>query len=169
MEWTRLAISPETLSWLASLPERATEGDCALVHGSLREPLWEYVTSERVAAQNIELLPESIRIGLHGHTHMPVAFVAGPSDDVPARRGSLATVRGRPGSPLELEGRTALVNPGSVGQPRDGDPRASYLLFEPEAARATWRRVAYDIEAVQKAMRAAGLPAPLAARLSIGV
>jgi diadenosine tetraphosphatase ApaH/serine/threonine PP2A family protein phosphatase len=61
------------------------------------------------------------------------------------------------------------VNPGSVGQPRDGDPRASYLVFEPEANRVTWRRVAYDVEAVQHAMRDAGLPAALAARLSVGL
>ena len=162
MEWTRRAISTQTLEWLSALPERATQDRCALVHGSLREPIWEYVTSPRVAAENIALLDEGVRIGLHGHTHMPIAFIDDEGD-------ALETLRGRPGSPLELRGRRALVNPGSVGQPRDGDPRASYLLLEPEAERVTWRRVAYDIEAVQQAMRDAGLPASLAARLSVGL
>ena len=78
-------------------------------------------------------------------------------------------VRGRQGHPLELEGLRAMVNPGSVGQPRDGDPDASYLLWEPEADRVTWRRVPYDVAAVQRAVRDAGLPASLAARLRVGL
>jgi len=160
MEWTRRAISPSTVEWLAGLPDRRTESLCELVHGSLREPLWEYVMSESVAAPNLAALGPGTRIGLHGHTHMPVAFV----ED----RDKPRLVRGRRGSSLELQGRRALVNPGSVGQPRDGDPDASYLVWEPEADRVTWRRVGYDVAAVQRSMREAGLPPSLAARLSVG-
>jgi predicted phosphodiesterase len=159
MEWTRGAISAATVEWLAAQPERRIEGAAELVHGSHREPLWEYVTSESVARANLASL--GVQVGLHGHTHVPVAFVEDG--------GRVAAVRGRPGGVLELGGRRALVNPGSVGQPRDGDPDASYLLWEPEAERVTWRRVAYDVAGVQRAMREVGLPPSLSARLSVGL
>ena len=161
MEWTRRAISPSTVEWLGALRDRTSEGACDLVHGSHREPLWEYVTSESVARASLGAMAADARIGLHGHTHMPVAFV---EDD-----GRLVTIRGRPGASLELEGRRALVNPGSVGQPRDGDPDASYMIWEPDADRVTWHRVAYDVGAVQREMREAGLPPSLAARLAVGL
>lgn len=161
MEWTRRAISSATVEWLGTLPERRSEGVCDLVHGSHREPLWEYVTSESVARANLGALAADARIGLHGHTHMPVAFVEDG--------GRLGLVRGRPGGSLELNGRRALVNPGSVGQPRDGDPDASYLIWDPDADRVTWHRVAYDVAAVQHAVRDAGLPSSLAARLAVGL
>ena len=161
MEWTRRAISPETVEWLSSLPSRTVAGACDLVHGSYRDPLWEYVTSKAVALANLDVLADGTRIGLHGHTHMPIAFVEDAA--------GLATIRGRAGASLELEGRRALVNPGSVGQPRDGDPTSSYLIWEPEADRVTWHRVAYDVAGVQRQMRDAGLPTALAARLSVGL
>jgi predicted phosphodiesterase len=159
MEWTRTAISRESIDWLTSQPERRTLETCELVHGSPREPLWEYVTSPSVARDNLELLRHPI--GLHGHTHVPVAFV----DD----RGRIEHVGPAPGASLRLDGRRALVNPGSVGQPRDGDPRASYLVLDPGSGAITWHRVAYEVEAVQAAMRAVGLPGFLVSRLSIGL
>lgn len=163
MEWTRRAISADTIAWLSALPDRATDGACDLVHGSHREPLWEYVTSAAIAAANLAVLAPNARVGLHGHTHMPVAFL----EDEPG--GQLTVVRGRPDASLELAGRRALVNPGSVGQPRDGDPDASYLIWEPDADRVTWRRVAYDVRGVQRQIRDAGLPPSLAARLAVGL
>jgi diadenosine tetraphosphatase ApaH/serine/threonine PP2A family protein phosphatase len=159
MEWTRGAISDTTIAWLSALPERSAMDGCELVHGSPREPLWEYVTSVPVARANLAALQQ--RIGLHGHTHMPIAFV---DED-----GRVDVVAPTAGSELELGERRALVNPGSVGQPRDGDPNASFLILDPGAGRVAWHRVAYDIEAVQVAMRAAGLPASLGARLSVGL
>lgn len=159
MEWTRSTIADDTLAWLTALPERRTEAGCDLVHGSPREPLWEYVTSVGVARDNLRLLTQTI--GLHGHTHIPVAWV----ED----RGRVELVRGRPGKPLELGGRTALVNPGSVGQPRDGDPDASFAILDPDAGTVEWHRTPYDVRAVQSAMRAAGLPASLASRLAAGL
>ena len=161
MEWTRGAISPATVQSLAALPDRRREGASDLVHGSHREPLWEYVTSKSIARSNLDALAPDARIGLHGHTHIPIAFVEDGDE--------LTVVRGRPGGSLELAGRRALVNPGSVGQPRDGNPDASYLVWDPEADRITWQRVAYDVAAVQRAIRDAGLPASLAARLAVGL
>lgn len=159
MEWTRTAIAPATRDWLAALPERRTIHGYDLVHGSPREPIWEYVTSRDVAQANIAILGSPV--GLHGHTHVPVAWIEDG--------GRVELVRPRGDGTLELAGRRALVNPGSVGQPRDGDPTASYLLLDPEAGRVRWHRVAYDVAGVQAAMRAAGLPASLSARLAVGL
>lgn len=159
MEWTRAAISPGTAAWLAALPEKIESGDATLVHGSPREPIWEYVTSVPVARTNLGIL--ETRIGLHGHTHLPVAFVE--------HAGRLEVVSPGDGAVLELRGQRALVNPGSVGQPRDGDPRSSYLVLDTVADTVSWHRTAYDIAAVQGALRSAGLPASLAARLGVGL
>jgi diadenosine tetraphosphatase ApaH/serine/threonine PP2A family protein phosphatase len=159
MEWTRGAISADTKAWLSALPERHAVDDWELVHGSPREPIWEYVTSVPVARANLAHL--EARVGLHGHTHIPVAWI---DDD-----GRVAMVSPSDGSELSLRGRRALVNPGSVGQPRDGDPQASFMILEPDEDRVTWRRVPYDIVGVQQSMRAAGLPASLSARLAVGL
>jgi predicted phosphodiesterase len=159
MEWTRAAIDESTVAWLSALPERLTLEGCELVHGSPREPLWEYVTSVPVARANLALLRAPI--GLHGHTHLPVAFL---EDD-----GRVDVVGPGPGSELELRGRRSLLNPGSVGQPRDGDPDASFMVLDPGEGTVVWHRVPYDIEAVQRDMEAAGLPAALRSRLSVGL
>ena len=159
MEWTRSVIAPTTVAWLSDQPERRTLEGCDLVHGSPREPIWEYITSVPVARANLAVLQSPI--GLHGHTHVPVAFV---DED-----GRIELVGPRRDSRLELRGRRALVNPGSVGQPRDGDPDASFLLLDPAAGTMSWHRVPYDVEAVQAAMRASGLPPSLSSRLSVGL
>jgi diadenosine tetraphosphatase ApaH/serine/threonine PP2A family protein phosphatase len=144
---------------LAGLPERRTEGDVTLVHGSPRDPTWEYLTSAAAARASFAVMDATH--GLNGHTHIPVAFAL--RDDRIEALGPDA------GDGLALDGRRVLANPGSVGQPRDGDPRASYLVFDPDAGTIAWHRVAYDIGAVQAAMTARGLPARLATRLSLGV
>jgi diadenosine tetraphosphatase ApaH/serine/threonine PP2A family protein phosphatase len=158
MEWTRAAISQATLQWLTALPERRPIDGVELVHGSPREPLWEYVTSTDVARGSFAALTEPIC--LHGHTHVPVAWLEAD--------GRIELVRGHPGTSLQLQGRRALLNPGSVGQPRDGNPDAAYAILEPEAGRISWHRVPYDIPSVQEAMRAVGLPGSLRTRLSVG-
>jgi diadenosine tetraphosphatase ApaH/serine/threonine PP2A family protein phosphatase len=159
MEWTRATITPATRDWLAALPASMTEGDATLVHGSPRDPTWEYVTSVPVARASFAVLPT--RIGLHGHTHLPMAWL---EED-----GVIDVVSPGHGSVLELRGRRALVNPGSVGQPRDGDPQASFLIFDTALDTITWHRAPYDIGTVQTAMRAVGLPESLAARLTVGL
>ncbi|MES2210645.1 MAG: metallophosphoesterase family protein [Chloroflexota bacterium] len=158
MEWTRSTITAATRTWLAALPETLSVGDCTLVHGSPRDPMWEYITSVPVARANLQAL--GARIGLHGHTHLPMAWI---EED-----GSIEVVSPGDGSVLGLRGRRALVNPGSVGQPRDGDPRASYMILDTEEDTISWHRTSYDIGVVQQAMQAAGLPPNLVTRLSVG-
>jgi diadenosine tetraphosphatase ApaH/serine/threonine PP2A family protein phosphatase len=157
-EWTRDIMSDATRAWLDAQPIVREVGQVTLVHGSPRDPLREYVATVGVARANLGALRTTY--GLHGHTHVPVAFI----DDAPG----LGIVDPEAGSVLSLDERTTLINPGSVGQPRDGDPRASYLIFDTAARVVTWRRVAYDIPTVQAAIRAEGLPPRLADRLSIG-
>ena len=159
MEWTRAAIGDATATWLAALPERLVHEGSELVHGSPREPIWEYVTSTGVARANLGVL--EAQVGLHGHTHVPIAWI---EDD-----GGIQRHQPGRGSSLELRGRRALINPGSVGQPRDGDPDASYAIIDPVAGSVSWHRVAYDVGSVQRAMRGAGLPVSLSARLSVGL
>jgi len=160
-EWTRAHVDETTLSYLAGLPESLTpEGtDFTLVHGSPREPIWEYLTDARAARENLAYF--GTRYCLVGHTHVPIVFRE--------RRGRVEALGAEPESRLELGDDRAFLNPGSVGQPRDGDPTASYLVLDTTAGRATWQRVAYDIGATQAAILAAGLPYRLARRLSYGL
>ena len=158
MQWTRTTISAPTREWLRSLPATMTIGECTLVHGSPRDPMWEYITSIPIARENLVAL--EARIGLHGHTHLPMAWV---EED-----GAVKVLSPSDGSILELRGRRVLANPGSVGQPRDGDPRASFLILDTAADTISWHRTTYDVGGVQEAMRTAGLPTNLVARLSGG-
>jgi predicted phosphodiesterase len=159
--WTRDRIGRSTQDWLAVQPAERSEAGFALTHGSFRDPTWEYVTQAPVARASLAVLADrGLRHGLFGHTHLPSVF---RDDD-----GRLEVIRPGDGSSLALDERPALLNPGSVGQPRDGDPRAAYLTLDTVAATATWQRVAYDVDAVQEAMRAERLPERLALRLAYG-
>lgn len=158
-EWTRDTMSSASRAWLSDLPQQRTVDGVTLVHGSPRDPLREYVTDHEAAGENMELL--DTQHGLHGHTHVPVAWMATPD--------RVALVRAEDTTTLKLGAYRTLLNPGSVGQPRDGDPRAAYLVLDLDLGRVSWHRVAYDIEPVQAAIRAAGLPARLAARLALGI
>jgi diadenosine tetraphosphatase ApaH/serine/threonine PP2A family protein phosphatase len=159
MEWTRGRISAPTRAWLAGLSQRHRAAEYSLVHGSERDPVWEYVTSVPVARANLAVL--GTRFGLHGHTHLPMAWAE--------RDGRVEAIAPGPNSTFSLNVDRALLNPGSVGQPRDGDPTAGYLVLDDDAGQCTWRRVAYDIPAVQAAMLDAGLPRRLAERLAFGL
>jgi diadenosine tetraphosphatase ApaH/serine/threonine PP2A family protein phosphatase len=158
IEWTRTRISAATQSWLRSLPERRTEVGLSLVHGSPRDPTWEYILSRAVARANLDVLDTPI--GLFGHTHLPMVWSE--------RDGRIDPISPRVGSTFGIAAEHALVNPGSVGQPRDGDPRASWLELDLDAGSATWQRVAYDVGHVQAAIVDAGLPRRLADRLAHG-
>jgi diadenosine tetraphosphatase ApaH/serine/threonine PP2A family protein phosphatase len=159
MLWTRATISDETRAWLSVLPERLEREAFTLVHGSPRDPIWEYVTSTPVARAGMAAMETAC--GLHGHTHIPIAYV---EDD-----GRVDTMSPGSGSRLAFEGRRVLLNPGSVGQPRDGIPTASWLLLDTGEGTATWHRTTYDVAAVQAAMTAVGLPDRLVARLAYGL
>jgi len=158
MEWTRRVIAPATVAWLEALPARREEADFTLAHGSPLDPTWEYVTSTTAARDN--LLAIASRHGLNGHTHVPIAFSLDGG-----RMGHIDASQD-PGAPLD--GPRLLLNPGSVGQPRDGDPRASCLVLDLDVRQARWERVAYDIDAVRARMRSAGLPTRLSERLRHG-
>jgi len=158
--WTRATIHDETRAWLTALPEILDVDDVTLVHGSPRDPLEEYVTTDAAARGALSLARGDL--ALHGHTHRPVDWRLDPSGSiaptwVPAR-----------GATRTLAGARHLLNPGSVGQPRDGVRDASFLVLDTDAGTATWRRVAYPIAATQAAIRKAGLPERLAARLDVG-
>ena len=159
MEWTRTQIDESTRLYLAGLPERRVpEGSgFTLAHGSPSDPIWEYLDSPEVAQANLAAF--ATPYCLVGHTHVPLVFRES--------RGQMKAMRVDQGR-LALDGRRMILNPGSVGQPRDGDPRSSYMLIDTDAAEATWHRVEYDIGATQAAIVAAGLPPHLARRLSFG-
>jgi predicted phosphodiesterase len=156
--WTQTVLLDEHRAFLESLSPQATLEGVELYHGSPRDPVWEYVTTPNQAKAGLSAIQS--RHGLHGHTHIPVAFT-----EVDGRMRTLAP---RAGNTVALGEGRMLLNPGSVGQPRDGDPRASYLVLDTEAGTATWGRTAYDIEAVRASMQAAGLPQRLSDRLRVG-
>ena len=162
IEWTRDRIGSDTREWLAAQPEVREIGDFSLVHGSPREPLREYVTSAAIAFESLAAI--GTPHGLHGHTHVPVAFLVTEGGD----DHRVEVLGPGPGTAVSLDGRRTFLNPGSVGQPRDGDPTSSCLVLDTDLAVATWSRTAYDIGAVQRAMQAARLPRRLAERLSVG-
>ena len=161
--WNGSQITQEEAAFLGSLQLRVEEDTFTLVHGSPRDPVWEYLYSEDTARQNFPLF--STPICLVGHTHVPLAFALEDSDGRQRCRGTLLA----PDVPLKLEEGTRLIyNPGGVGQPRDGDPRACYALYDGEAQTITHHRVSYDIAATQQRMTAAGLPQYLIERLAAG-
>ena len=161
IEWTAETIDANARAYFGSLPEVRTDGDLTAVHGSPRDPVWEYITGPDVAAANFEAF--STRLCLFGHTHLPVVF---------QMDGVVTGQPGLPGSVATLDGDRALLNPGSVGQPRDGLRDAAYGVLSldggPEEHTFEFRRVRYDIELTQRLMREAGLPGRLAERLGYG-
>jgi diadenosine tetraphosphatase ApaH/serine/threonine PP2A family protein phosphatase len=159
--WTADQLTPHTHDWLDGLPNRYIEGEQTLVHGSPRHPVWEYILRPATAKVNFDYFDTAICFV--GHTHVPVLY---PESLV--GHGE-ALYRPPSGETLPLRSGRYIVNPGSVGQPRDGDPRAAYALYDPEARQIEFRRVEYDIAATQCQMSAAGLPAPLVARLGYGM
>ncbi|HUE75588.1 MAG TPA: metallophosphoesterase family protein [Chloroflexota bacterium] len=159
-EWTGSALTEDSRSFLQDLPLTLTEGDFTLAHGSPRSPIWEYVLTVEQAQANLSAF--STDYCLIGHSHVPLLF-GGPADAGPPPRPWPA-----PTDPVTLTGRRWLINPGSVGQPRDGDPRAAYLEIDTESASIMFRRVEYDVIETQRRIRKCGLPESLAVRLQFG-
>jgi diadenosine tetraphosphatase ApaH/serine/threonine PP2A family protein phosphatase len=164
VKWTARHLTYESASWLHALPKISEMGAATLVHGSPREPLGEYVTAADSARENLFAL--STPVLFHGHTHVPAYWA----------------LRGGQSSVVAIDGRAqpllspSLINVGSVGQPRDGDVRASWVLWDRSddgsgigaLGTVQWRRVHYDIARTQSGVRAAGLPERLATRLAEG-
>jgi diadenosine tetraphosphatase ApaH/serine/threonine PP2A family protein phosphatase len=158
-DWTAAVLDASSAEFLATLASEAHELDADLFHASARDPVWEYVLSEDAARATLELTASPLV--LVGHSHVPLAIEL--VDD--ALSGGHAPA----GTDISLERGRWILNPGSVGQPRDGDPRAAWLLLDFSARSAVFRRLAYDVAATQAEIRAAGLPESLAERLSQGI
>jgi diadenosine tetraphosphatase ApaH/serine/threonine PP2A family protein phosphatase len=132
------------------------------VHGTLRWPVWEYLYSYEAASAHLAL--QQTPFGLVGHTHVPILVLEGEQFPHGCELYHLED-----GAAVRLSGEhRTVINPGGVGQPRDGDPRASYALYDSESQTVTVHRVEYDIAATQKLMEAAGLPRWLIERLALG-
>jgi diadenosine tetraphosphatase ApaH/serine/threonine PP2A family protein phosphatase len=162
VEWTRENVSAETLEFLGELEPTASLQGTGLFHASPRDPIWEYVLSTDQAEAGFDAQQE--RVGLIGHSHIALFFVRAPG----ARPGHAQGAQAEAGLEIELPDGQWLLNPGSVGQPRDGDPRAAWLELDTDAWTARWHRVEYDIDAAAAAIRTAGLPPALADRLEVG-
>jgi diadenosine tetraphosphatase ApaH/serine/threonine PP2A family protein phosphatase len=156
--WTQTVIAEPERAFLDSLESEARLPGAELFHASARDPVWEYVLSEEAARGSLQVTSEPIV--LVGHSHVPLALVEAEDGML----GGLAPG----GTEVELALGRWLMNPGSVGQPRDGDARAAWLLLDTERGVASFRRSPYDVAATQAAIRAAGLPEPLAGRLASG-
>jgi predicted phosphodiesterase len=157
--WTQATLSVGEAEWLRSLQPLAERPGVELFHGSPRDPVWDYVMTEQVAL--ISILETTAPLLLVGHSH--VALALGWDGD--ALTGGLAPA----GTEVETGGMRWLVNPGSVGQPRDGDPQAAWALIDLSAGRAAFRRVPYPIERTQAEIRERELPETLALRLAHGI
>lgn len=151
-------LSAAERDMLAALPRTLEISDITLCHGSLRDPLWEYVTNPKSAAASLALAKTSHCCA--GHTHVPSLYRAGSEGKQPGRV--------RYETPYPLAPR-AFLNPGSVGQPRDGDPRAAYAVIDLAAATVTFHRSAYRIAQTQQRIRERGLPSIFADRLGFGL
>jgi diadenosine tetraphosphatase ApaH/serine/threonine PP2A family protein phosphatase len=157
--WTRGVLAEGSRAYLESLRPRGERDGVELFHASPRDPVWEYVLSVEIAGAAFDLTRSALL--LVGHSHVPLAINL--EDSLPD--GGLAAG----GTTTLLEPGRRLLNPGSVGQPRDGDPRAAWLLIDREAGTASFRRVEYDVARTQQEIRERGLPDALAQRLALGV
>jgi len=155
--WTRRHLSPFERKYLRQLPMIADVENFTLVHSSLSNPrLWNYIFKRKAAAAHFR--NQFSQICFFGHTHVPLAFV---KDGATTSKGFYETLHIRPRAQY-------LVNVGSVGQPRDRNPKAAYAIYDLAEQTISMRRVEYDIEATQRKVRAAGLPFRNALRLENG-
>jgi diadenosine tetraphosphatase ApaH/serine/threonine PP2A family protein phosphatase len=157
--WTRGVLAPANAEWLGTLAPSATRPGVELFHGSPRDPVWDYVLSDEVALSSLRITSAPLVLVGHSHVALDLAFDGNELDGGQAPDGTEA----------QLTGRRWLLNPGSVGQPRDGDPRAAWLLVDLTLGRARFHRTVYAIEETQTEIREDGLPEILAARLAHGI
>jgi predicted phosphodiesterase len=157
--WTQGVLTERARAYLDPLEPSESRDGVDLYHGSPRDPIWEYVLTVEAARAALELSRE--KLVLVGHSHVALALVL--------NRGRLGGGLAPADSQADLRKGRWLINPGSVGQPRDGDPRAAWLLLDLDAKRAFFRRVEYPIADTQAEIAAAGLPSTLGERLAEGV
>jgi len=156
IRWTRRQLSAGDKEWLRALRLQRVIRDFTIVHATLDTPhKWGYITTPGDAAASFTY--QHTPVCFAGHTHDPCVFRTG----IAVRRQNFDTMTLKPGTQY-------LVNTGSVGQPRDNDWRAAYVIFQPETMEIELRRIPYDIETTQRKIIAAGLPPELAERLALG-
>jgi diadenosine tetraphosphatase ApaH/serine/threonine PP2A family protein phosphatase len=160
--WTRKQLTPDNMAYLQHLPISLIEGEFTLVHGSPRKPIWEYILHPSTASLNFAYF--NTAYCLVGHTHVPEIFRFLDQDSKPTCEPERLW---EPGTYPLGEGRL-IINPGSIGQPRDGNSRASYAILDTEAKTLNLHRVTYDIDKTQRLMEKAKLPRRLVLRLSYG-
>lgn len=160
-EWTKSTITAQNLQFLHSLPEKIIKGSVTLVHGSPRNPTWEYLMDLYTATINFNHF--TTPFCFVGHTHLPISFLL--KEDENTQKISWELVSGDTNIIL---GDRMIINPGSVGQPRDQDARAAYAIFNTETNIWESHRVEYDIASVQQRIYANGLPERHALRLDDG-
>jgi len=157
--WTAGQLSQEDIQYLENLPLAIDKDVFTLVHGSPREPIWEYVISTSIARENFSFFRSPYC--LVGHSHVPLVF----KED----NGSCTFSRLVDNIGLALGESRLIINPGGVGQPRDGDPRASYAIYDSDTRMVRLYRIPYDVAAVQDRMMEKGLPVRLVTRLQHGI
>jgi len=161
-QWTKARLTPDEGAFLDALPEVERRDDVTLVHGTLRWPIWEYLYSAEAALGHFAL--QETPFGLVGHTHVPMLALEEPESPE-----GCGLYRLDDGETVDLDRNQRIVlNPGSVGQPRDGDPRASYAVYDSGSSAITLHRVEYEVATTQELMAEAGLPRWLIERLSVG-
>jgi len=160
--WSREQIAPENLAYLKALPETLVEGAFTLVHGSPRHPIWEYIIYASTAQDNSTYFDTPVCFV--GHTHIPVIFCLSNKDG----KEACETMPPSLNSPRLMGQERLIINPGSVGQSRDGDPRASYVILDEESLTFEHRRVVYPVERTQAKMMEHNLPLRLVLRLGYG-
>lgn len=159
LDWTQGVLTATHVQYLRELsPQLTLTAGIELAHGSLREPVWEYLVDSATATQHFT--DYDFQVLMVGHSHLPIA--------VEWRDGEVVPLRPESGVKIDLKGRRMILNPGSVGQPRDGNPQASYAMFDTDAMAWWFRRVAYPIEITQERMHAQHLPRRLIDRLEFG-
>lgn len=157
--WTTDHLTEDEKNWLAQLPLVVHRESFSIVHSSLDNPdEFNYIESVHDALACFEAMKEPLCF--IGHSHMPVVFFEGDRRTGPRYELDLE-------KPVSVQGRM-IINPGSVGQPRDDDPRAAYCIYDTDAESITFRRITYDVSVAANKVRAAGLPELLAFRLEIG-
>ncbi|HWB21363.1 MAG TPA: metallophosphoesterase family protein [Gaiellaceae bacterium] len=156
--WSAGVLADDARSYLAGLLPSLRRKDAELYHGSPRDPVWDYVMTEEAAFDSLALT--TAPLVLVGHTHLPLALTLRGNSII----GGLAPG----GTEVELGETRWLLNPGSVGQPRDGDSRAAWLMLDLDEGVASFRRTEYPIERTQAEITELGLPAALATRLALG-
>jgi predicted phosphodiesterase len=157
--YAREHLADPEREWLRRLAPLGQREGVELYHGSIRDPVWEYVLTEEIAIACLNR--QRSDLALVGHSHVALA--------VHLDHGELTGGLAAPDTEYDLSNRHCLLNPGSVGQPRDRDPRAAWLLLDGDAETARFHRSEYDIERTQTEIREAGLPERLASRLSTGI